>query len=119
MCLGELVGGRDKARRPKIGELAGKQADIVIITNEDPYDEDPMKIINDVTQGVKRAGKVLEEDAFKILDRRQAIKKALSLAKKDDIILITGKGSEQAMVIKGGKKVPWDDRQVVREELKL
>ena len=61
-------------------------------------------------------GKILDQNLFKILDRRQAIKKALSLAQKDDIVLITGKGSEQAMAIKG-KLIPWDDRLVAREEL--
>lgn len=117
--LGGTGGGRDKARRPKIGQLAGVKADIVIVTNEDPYDEDPNMIINQVSQGAQKAGKKLDVDLYKILDRRQAIKKALSLAKKNDIILITGKGSEQAIVTKGGKKIPWDDRKVVREEIQL
>ena len=68
--------------------------------------------------GARDGGKKLKKTLFKILDRRKAIAKALSLAQNDDIVLITGKGSEQAMVVKGNKLVPWDDRQVVREELK-
>ncbi len=115
--LGSCGGGRDVVRRPILGELAGKNADYVIITNEDPYDDDPMEIIDDVAEGAIKKEKVLDKNLFKILDRREAIKKALSLAKKDDIVLITGKGSEQAMCLENGKKIPWDDRQVAREEL--
>ncbi|MFA6322902.1 MAG: UDP-N-acetylmuramyl-tripeptide synthetase [Candidatus Buchananbacteria bacterium] len=115
--LGSTGGGRDKARRPILGELAGKNADIVIVTNEDPYDEDPSEIINQVLAGAKSAGKKLNQNLFKFLDRRQGIAKALSLAGKNDLVLITGKGSEQAIVVKNNKKIPWDDRQVVREEL--
>ena len=116
--LGGTGGGRDKSRRPILGEMAGEFSRYVIVTNEDPYDEDPMEIINQVARGAIAAGKELNKDLFKILDRRQAIKKALILAKKDDIILITGKGSEQAIVEKDGHQLPWDDRKVVREELK-
>lgn len=116
--LGSAGGGRDVARRPKLGELAGSSADFVIVTNEDPYDENPEKIINQVAAGAVKAGKKLNQNLWRILDRREAIKKAIALAKKDDILLITGKGSEQAIVVKHNKKIPWDDRQVVKEELK-
>ena len=110
--LGSTGGGRDKARRPKLGALAGLNADYIIVTNEDPYDEDPETIIDQVARGVKS-----NKEVFKILDRREAINKALSLAKKDDIVLLTGKGSEQAICVADGKKIPWDDRTVVKEEL--
>lgn len=109
--LGSTGGGRDKARRPLLGKLAGRLADIVIVTNEDPYDEDPQVIINEVANGVK--GK----EVYKILDRREAIRKALELAGKGDLVLITGKGAEQAICVERGKKIKWDDRRVVREEL--
>jgi UDP-N-acetylmuramoyl-L-alanyl-D-glutamate--2,6-diaminopimelate ligase len=115
--LGSAGGGRDKSRRAILGKIAGEKADIVIVTNEDPYDEDPNQIIDQVAQGAEGIGKVLDQNLFKIEDRRQAIKKALILAKKDDIVLITGKGSEQAIVVANNKKIPWDDRSVVREEL--
>ena len=117
--LGSAGGGRDKSRRPVLGQLAGDHADYVIVTNEDPYDEDPQNIIDQVAEGATRAGKSLNQELFKILDRHQAIKKALSLAKAGDLVLITGKGCEQAICVAGGKKVKWDDREVVREELKL
>jgi UDP-N-acetylmuramoyl-L-alanyl-D-glutamate--2,6-diaminopimelate ligase len=110
--LGSAGGGRDKARRPKLGSLAGRHADYIIITNEDPYDENPQTIIDEVAKGVKSSKKV-----FKILDRRKAICKALKTANKNDIVLITGKGSEQAICVADGKKIKWDDREVVKEEL--
>jgi len=115
--LGSCGGGRDVARRPVLGKMAGEKADYVIITNEDPYDDDPMEIINDVAQGALDAGKVLDENLFKILDRKKAIEKAIGLAKENDLVLITGKGAEQAMVVKNMKKIPWDDRDVAREIL--
>ncbi len=115
--LGSAGGGRDKSRRPILGELAGNNAQYIIVTNEDPYDEDPQEIIDQVAEGAVKAGKSLNQELFKILDRREAIKKALSLAGAGDLVLITGKGSEQAICVANGKKIKWDDRQVVRDEL--
>jgi UDP-N-acetylmuramoyl-L-alanyl-D-glutamate--2,6-diaminopimelate ligase len=115
--LGSCGGGRDKARRPILGRMAGKKANIVIVTNEDLYDDDPNEIIDQVAEGAIQAGKKLNKDLFKILDRRVAIAKAIELATSGDLILITGKGAEQAMAVAGGKYVKWDDREVVREEL--
>jgi len=108
--LGSCGGGRDKWKRPVLGKIAKDYCKEVIITNEDPYDEDPMKIIEDVAKGAN--GK-----AQKILDRREAIKKAIKLASPYDTVIITGKGSEPWMCVKNGKKIPWDDCQVAREEL--
>jgi UDP-N-acetylmuramoyl-L-alanyl-D-glutamate--2,6-diaminopimelate ligase len=65
--LGSAGGGRDVARRPKLGELAGKNSDIVIVTNEDPYDDDPEIIIDQVALGAERAGKIRDRDLFRIL----------------------------------------------------
>jgi len=112
--LGSCGGGRDKWKRPVLGEIASKYCQKIILTNEDPYDEDPMEIINQIEVGIKN--KELGENYWKILGRREAIRKALSLAKKDDLVTITGKGCEPSICVKGGKKIPWDDRQVVREE---
>ena len=116
--IGSAGGGRDVARRPKLGALASEKSDIVIITNEDPYDDDPKLIIDQVAAGAFNAGKKENENLFKIEDRREAIRKALSLAGVNDIVLITGKGCEQAICTAGGVKIPWDDRIVVGEELK-
>jgi UDP-N-acetylmuramoyl-L-alanyl-D-glutamate--2,6-diaminopimelate ligase len=112
--LGSAGGGRDIARRPKLGRLAGEKANFVIVTNEDPYDEDPQIIINQVAAGAEKAGKVLNKDLFKILGRREAIQRALAEAQENDIVLITGKGSEQAICMANGEKIIWDDRAVVR-----
>lgn len=112
--LGSAGGGRDIARRPKLGAIAGANADYVIVTNEDPYDDDPEIIMDQVAMGAENAGKTNGHDLFKILDRREAIKKALRLAASGDMILITGKGSEQYIMEKGGEKKTWDDRAVVR-----
>lgn len=113
--LGSAGGGRDAARRPKLGILAGEKADVVIVTNEDPYDDDPKLIIDQVANGAENAGKIENKNLFKIEDRREAIEKALSLAQADDVVLITGKGCEQAICIADGVKIPWDDREVVKE----
>ena len=116
--LGSTGGGRDKSRQPTLGQMAGQKAQVVIVTNEDPYNDDPMEIINNVAQGALNVGKTENKDLFKILDRREAIAKAISLAQKDDLVLITGKGAEQAICVADGQKIPWDDRQVARELLK-
>ncbi len=109
------TGDRDKTYRARGGALADKFADIVIITNEDPYSENPEVIMDQVLSGIKN--KKPGNNLFRILDRKKAIEKAVDLAVKDDVILITGKGSEQFMVW-GDKKIPWDDRNVAREALK-
>jgi len=115
--LGSTGGGRDVLRREKLGNIAGERADYVIVTNEDPYDDNPMDIIIDVAQGVKQKNKNENKNLFLIEDRRQAIEKAIALAQDDDVVLITGKGSEQAIVGRDGVLFPWDDRTVVREIL--
>lgn len=116
--LGSAGGGRDIARRPKLGKIAGEKADYVIATNEDPYDDNPEIIIDQVAVGAEHAGKKLNENLFKISDRREAIKKALALSEEGDIVLLTGKGCEQAICTINGEKIPWDDREVAREELR-
>lgn len=114
--LGSAGGGRDKSRRPILGGIAAENADYVIITNEDPYDENPEEIINQVAAGA--VGKQEGVNLFKILDRGEAIAKALNLAREGDLVIITGKGSEQAICVANNKKIPWDDREKVREILK-
>ncbi|MFH0779368.1 MAG: UDP-N-acetylmuramoyl-L-alanyl-D-glutamate--2,6-diaminopimelate ligase [Parcubacteria group bacterium] len=125
--LGSCGGGRDKARRPILGKMAGENADIVIVTNEDPYDDDPMQIINEVADGAlsvvsekNRHGinSAHSHRVYKILDRKEAIEKALSLAQAGNLVLITGKGAEQRMAVAGGRYIPWDDREIVREYLR-
>ena len=89
-----------------------------MVTNEDPYDEEPQEIIDQVAEGAILQGKILTENLFKINDRRKAIELAIQKSSAGDVIIITGKGSEQCIVTRGGKKVEWDDRKVSRELLK-
>lgn len=109
--LGAAGGGRDKWKRPVLGQIASEHCDKIIITNEDPYDENPLEIMNQIEKGCPGAG-----EAQKILDRREAIKEALKTAKTGDRVIITGKGCEPSIYGPKGKKIPWDDRQVAREE---
>jgi len=115
--LGAEGGGRDKIKRPIMGELAMHGSNYVVISNVDPYRDNPDKIIADIAEGVEKAGGIYNHSYWRIADRRLGIRKALMLAKPGDIVFITGKGSEQSIVI-NGKKSAWDDRKVVREELK-
>lgn len=116
--LGSAGGGRDRARRPLLGKLAGEKADFVIVTNEDPYDEDPALIIKQVAAGAETVGKVLNKTLFKILDRREAIKKSLELAEEGDLVLFTGKGAEQYICIANGQKIPWDEVEEVARAIR-
>ncbi len=114
--LGAEGGGRDEAKRPIMGRIAMKGSDVVILTNVDPYSDDPEAILDDIAAGVEKAGGRLNKTYFRIADRRQGIHQALALAKAGDVVFITGKGSEQSIII-DGKKSAWDDRLVVAEEL--
>ena len=109
--LGSTGGGRDAWKRPVLGSIADQYCEAVIVTNEDPYDEDPIKIMNDVAQGVTAHTPTLIEG------RREAIAHALSLAHKGDVVLITGKGTDPYIMGARGAKEVWDDATVAREEL--
>lgn len=110
--LGSTGGGRDTWKRPVLGKIADEHCDEIIITNEDPYDEDPMKIINEVASGVT------VHTPIKILNRREAIRKAITIANQGDVVIITGKGTDPYIMGPHGVKEDWDDACVVREELK-
>jgi UDP-N-acetylmuramoyl-L-alanyl-D-glutamate--2,6-diaminopimelate ligase len=109
--LGNTGGGRDRWKRPEMGKIAEKYCKHIILTNEDPYDEDPMQIVKDMAEGItKRQPEI-------IIDRKSAIQKALSLACRDDVVLITGKGTDPFIMEANGKRIPWSDADVAREEL--
>ncbi len=118
--LGATGGGRDAWKRPVLGEIAAAHCDAVIVTNEDPYDEDPQKIIDEVASGVPSdvKGHMSKVKCLKILDRREAIRKALSLAREGDVVIITGKGTDPYIMGPRGEKTPWNDGEVAREELR-
>ena len=107
-------GERDRGKRPMMGEIVSQYADMVIITNDEPYHEDPNEIIEEIVAGIKN--KKENESFWKIPDRREAIRKALEIATSGDIIVATGMGAEESMVVRD-EKIPWNDRKVIEEEL--
>lgn len=109
--LGNTGGGRDTWKRPEMGRIADEECAEVILTDEDPYDEDPQAILDAMAAGMKRTPKI-------ILDRREAIAAALRAAQPGDAVLITGKGTDPYIMQANGAKTPWSDSQVVREELR-
>jgi len=108
--LGNTGGGRDTWKRPEMGKIAERYCSAVILTNEDPYDEDPRAIVEDMASGMDTKPAV-------IMDRRAAIAHALSVAHAGDVVLVTGKGTDPYLMEANGAKTPWSDAQVVREEL--
>ena len=118
--LGSAGGGRDKWKRPEMGKIAAGYCDEIILTNEDPYDENPNSILDEIEFGFGKMenGKwKMEKNYFKIIDRKEAIKKAISLAKKGDVVVLTGKGGEVWMCVEKGKKIEWNERKIVEEIL--
>ncbi len=114
--FGSTGGHRDTSKRFEFGKISAAYADHIIITNDDIYDSDPKEIAANIEQGIK--SNALRKPSYEIiLDRRSAITKALSTAQKNDIVLITGKGSEQFLVLPGNKRVEWDEVSVVNHEL--
>jgi len=120
--LGGAGGGRDRWKYSVTGSIVASHANVVIVTNEDPYDDDPMEIIRAVAQGARKwiasAPQGTLGEVREVLDRRDAIATAVELAQPGDRILVTGKGCEQAIVGRHGAKTPWDDRVVLRELLR-
>ncbi|MBI5079153.1 UDP-N-acetylmuramyl-tripeptide synthetase [Candidatus Wolfebacteria bacterium] len=119
--LGAQGGGRDKWKRPAMGKIAGQYCDKIILTNEDPYDENPDQILSEIKSGISNfhppVGGPISK-IYEIIDRKEAVKKALSLAKKGDVVILTGKGGESWMCVEGGKKISWDEKYEVEKELR-
>jgi len=110
--LGNTGGGRDVWKRDKMAKIAETECDEIILTNEDPYDDDPQKIITDMASAIPDAKPIV------IMDRRMAINKAISMAHSGDAVLITGKGTDPYIMGANGTKIPWSDASVAREEIK-
>jgi UDP-N-acetylmuramoyl-L-alanyl-D-glutamate--2,6-diaminopimelate ligase len=106
-------GDRDRAKRPLMGEAAGRGSDLVFVTSDNPRSEDPIAIINDALPGVQRSGVKYAVEP----DRRKAIAKAIDEARNGDIVLLAGKGHEKTQTTREGV-FPFDDVEVAREELK-
>jgi UDP-N-acetylmuramoyl-L-alanyl-D-glutamate--2,6-diaminopimelate ligase len=109
-------GDRDRAKRPLMGEIAGRLADMAVVTSDNPRSEDPEAIVAQVAEGVAHTA---GPDGFLVeVDRRAAIRAALAMAGLGDAVLLAGKGHEQGQEFAGGRKVPFDDHVVATEELK-
>ena len=105
-------GDRDQAKRPIMGEIAGKYSDYCIITSDNPRSEEPMDIIMDIVPGVRKT-----DCPYTIIEnRREAIEFALTHAKKDDVVLLTGKGHETYQILKD-RTIPFDEKKIVLEIL--
>jgi UDP-N-acetylmuramoyl-L-alanyl-D-glutamate--2,6-diaminopimelate ligase len=133
------TGDRDKTKRPIMGSLAGRFCDYVFVTDEEPYTEDPLRIIEEVAKGVPRGRPLfmaanhkhgrLERPIFKkdndsgenewwwkVADRREAITRAIEMCKMDDVVLVTGMGAQNFKIV-GHDKVAWNERQIIEEIL--
>ncbi len=111
ICVFGCGGDRDKAKRAMMGEVAGRLADFTVITSDNPRNEKPLEIIKDIESGIKQTRGLYKS----IENRRQAIKFAMRIAWKSDVIIIAGKGHETYQEVEKNKKLHFDDREVVRE----
>lgn len=111
ICVFGCGGNRDTIKRAMMGEIAGRIANFTIITTDNPRNEDPKKIINDIETGIKKT-----RGLYKCVEnRKEAIKLAMRIAWKNDIIVLAGKGHETYQILKNNKKVHFDEREVVKE----
>lgn len=109
--LGATGGGRDTWKRPVFGKIAERYCDEIFLTNEDPYDEEPAQIIEDIAKGMEQTPTI-------IADRREAIREAIRHAQKGDAVLVTGKGTDPYIMGPHGSKIPWSDADIAREALR-
>ncbi len=116
ICVfGSAGGGRDVWKRPVMGKIAAQYCEEIILTNEDPFDDSPEEIVRQIAEGIKNSG--LNKKYKIILDRQGAIGAAIKMAKKNDIVIITGKGIEPYIRTAHGKKIPWNEKEVVQKIL--
>ena len=99
-------GNRDKEKRPLMGKIADKLADVVFITDDNPRDEDPEKIRNEIFQACKKA--------YNISGRENAIKKAFNMLEENDVLILAGKGHEKYITMKG-KEISFDEKKIIQE----
>jgi UDP-N-acetylmuramoyl-L-alanyl-D-glutamate--2,6-diaminopimelate ligase len=114
ICVFGAGGDRDRAKRPLMGAIGARLADVAVVTSDNPRSESPGAIIDEIVAGIDPPA---EHDVLVEVDRRAAIAAALGRAERDDTVVIAGKGHEQGQEFEGGRKIPFDDREVAREEL--
>lgn len=118
ICVFGAAGERDKSKRALMGHVAASMANLVIVTSEDPRSEKPERIIEEIEKGIIKAGGANNQTYWKIVDRAEAIEKAVkNLAETGDCVVILGKGHEKSMNI-GGVEKPWSDKEIVLKSLK-
>ena len=111
-------GDRDREKRPLMGAAARRLADHTVVTSDNPRSEDPDAIIAAIVGGAEAAAATGEGAAIEVeADRRAAIERAMEMARSGDIVVIAGKGHEQGQEFEGGRKIPFDDREVARDAL--
>ncbi len=110
--LGNCGGGRDSWKRPEMASIAERYCDYIILTNEDPYDENPRQIVEQMTKGIEN-----KEKFEIIMDRRAAIATAIKKAPSGGYVLISGKGTDPYIMGPNNTKEPWSDAEVAAEEL--
>ncbi len=115
--LGSAGGGRDKWKRSVMGMIAARYCDEVILTDEDPYDEDPENILDQIEEGINERSSAGRKKPIVLreIDRREAIRRAVKDASRGDAIVSTGKGSESSIHLDHGKKMPWNEREIMKE----
>jgi UDP-N-acetylmuramoyl-L-alanyl-D-glutamate--2,6-diaminopimelate ligase len=109
-------GDRDRGKRPSMGRAGAEKADVLILTNEEPYGEEPLSIIEALARGVRGTGKEEGKDYFIIPDRKAAIEQAVRMAAPGDTVAVSGMGNQTSMVW-GEKTIPWSDREELRESI--
>ena len=114
--LGAAGGGRDKWKRSKMGEIATRYCNDIILTDEDSYDENLKEIISEIRNGIEKTD-FPKDRIYEIFDRKDAIKFAASLLNPCDVLVTTGKGSEEWIHIANGEKIPWNEREEVIKAL--
>jgi UDP-N-acetylmuramoyl-L-alanyl-D-glutamate--2,6-diaminopimelate ligase len=107
---GDRRTGRDTWKRPEMGKIAAHYCDKIFLSNEDPYNEHPENILNEIEAGISKVPYPRPE-VVKVLDRHEAIRQAVMEMKEGDVVIGTGKGSEDWMHMANGKKIPWNERK--------
>jgi UDP-N-acetylmuramoyl-L-alanyl-D-glutamate--2,6-diaminopimelate ligase len=115
ICVFGCGGDRDRGKRTQMGRISSQLADISVVTSDNPRSEDPAAIIEEILAGAQSGGQHTVEA---IVERRAAIAHAISLARSGDVVVIAGKGHEQGQEFADGKKIPFDDAAVAREQLR-
>jgi UDP-N-acetylmuramoyl-L-alanyl-D-glutamate--2,6-diaminopimelate ligase len=124
MCVFGAGGDRDRGKRPLMGEIAARLADVVLVTSDNPRSEDPEKIIAEIMAGVVTPAGGHPQDpgsraphVRSLADRGAAIAEAIASGRRGDVLVIAGKGHEQGQELADGRKVPFDDVAVARQAL--